>query len=38
MKRHKQKLDTEEKAILSAFESGKLLSVRNVASCAAKPS
>lgn len=30
MKQHKQKLNTEEKAILTAFESGKLRSVPNV--------
>jgi hypothetical protein len=30
MKRHKQKLSSEEKAILNAFESGKLKSIPNV--------
>ncbi|OGT37873.1 MAG: hypothetical protein A3F12_03535 [Gammaproteobacteria bacterium RIFCSPHIGHO2_12_FULL_38_14] len=30
MKRHKQKLNSEEKAILKAFESGKLKSISNV--------
>ena len=30
MKRHKQKLSSEEQAILDAFESGKLRSVPNV--------
>jgi predicted DNA binding CopG/RHH family protein len=32
MKQHKQKLDAEEKAILTAFESGKLHSVPKLAS------
>ena len=30
MKRHKQKLSSEEKAILDAFESGRLKSIPNV--------
>jgi predicted DNA binding CopG/RHH family protein len=30
MKRHKQKLSSEEQAILDAFESGKLRSITNV--------
>lgn len=30
MKQHKQKLSSEEKAILDAFESGKLKSIPNV--------
>lgn len=30
MKRHKQKLSSDEQAILNAFESGKLGSIRDV--------
>lgn len=30
MKRHKQKLNSEEQAILNAFESGKLKSIPNL--------